>query len=683
MKRQKFKQVFLTGMLMLTTSVAQLVAQTLCTSGTLLYKQDFGGNNVSDPVSSPTALPPGSSGMPFKLTSGGFYDLTKNPLSVFGNLSNLGDHTHLGDTTRGYLMMVSTGSGKNGVVLYQTDINDLCGGMKLSFSTYLMELSGLSTYAPQFEMQMVNKQNGAILYTTGTMGTHMTNEWKRYGFDFVLPSGAKDVTFKVINRTTTGNVLAIDDIEIRFCTPPIVIPNYSSKIDKCTGSSITLNGNYTDDGTFGNSLSYRWEYSSTGNIYNQSDWSVVSGSAGVSSNGTISSSHTISSLGLQHGGYYRMIVGTSSSITGWNCRTVSDEINVVVVQNNGAPAYINAPTYMCLGDTVTVSTSTPLTGTWASSNSTIATVEASTGKVTAKSGGTVQIKYIVSNNVCIDTLTATLTVKQNVATANDITVQGNSLCAGTPSVNLNSLVSASGIANPVFRWYSSVSGTTVLSSTVITPPVNNATYYVSVSGDNHCEGAANSTGRKAVTIYVNSLATAANIIITDTTICSAGSVTLTASSTGVTGTPEFRWYNASGVLLHTGASYTTPSVSSQTTYYIGVSGTNLCENTTGNRKAVTVNMGTSPVVNPITAAKNTVCTNNNIQLSSTTVGGVWTMSNTNAQFVGSTTANPVAVRGLIDGKVYVTYTVGTGTCQSKSTFLLKVISTSPKILIGF
>jgi uncharacterized protein YjdB len=116
---------------------------------------------------------------------------------------------------------------------------------------------------------------------------------------------------------------------------------------------------------------------------------------------------------------------------------------------------------------------------------------------------------------------------------------------------------------------------------------------------------------------------------------------------------------------------------------------NGCSDTTG-----TVTVGTFPAITPITATPSTqsaVCsTTGNIQLECSTSGGEWTLSNPSyATLSGSSPhmSNPITVSGQPAGagqKVFVTYTVGTGTCQSKSTYMLKIVDTStpPTIIIG-
>jgi hypothetical protein len=103
---------------------------------------------------------------------------------------------------------------------------------------------------------------------------------------------------------------------------------------------------------------------------------------------------------------------------------------------------------------------------------------------------------------------------------------------------------------------------------------------------------------------------------------------------------------------------------------------------TGCIKDIPVIVGEFPVVDEITGDK-VVCVNKSINLSNTTAGGVWTTSNDNVT-ITDPNLNPVTITGATEGKSYITYTVGSGICQTKNTFQVKVIpNTPPFIWIGF
>ncbi|MDR1984229.1 MAG: right-handed parallel beta-helix repeat-containing protein, partial [Prevotellaceae bacterium] len=74
-------------------------------------------------------------------------------------------------------------------------------------------------------------------------------------------------------------------------------------------------------------------------------------------------------------------------------------------------------------------------------------------------------------------------------------------------------------------------------------------------------------------IAIRALADSTNIVINDTAICYNTAITLTPTATGVA-IPVFRWYSSQTETypFHTGASYTTSALTTDTTFYISVSG---------------------------------------------------------------------------------------------------------------
>jgi len=481
-----------------------------CVSGgTLLYKQDFGGNNVGDSNISDSGFlsTMGRSDFPFSKLGTGvgnpYYSLTKNGYLLYPQEYhyNSFDHTHIGDSTRGYFMFAHPSYFQINKVIYETEISNLCDDMTLSFSAWFMSVNtyccgGDLPQPPKIEMQMVSN-TGIVLATSGDYTIPRGNNWQIQGFDFVLPSGVTYVKFRILNRQVSGsgNDLGLDDIEIRFCAPPVTTALPDS-IAECERMPLTLRGAYNDDGTFGNNLSCRWEYSTTGNINIPTDWSPV-GSDSSSTTGSISSSYTIPSLALSDAGYYRLVVSKSTSINNWACRAASKIIKLTVKERPNI--YITGSNSICVGTTTQLSPTTG--GNWTSTEPAVAMVT-NDGIVTGLSTGFAKFVFTFFETGCIDT-----------------------------------------------------------------------------------------TGAVSVDIF--------------------------------------------------------------------------------------------PIVGDI-SAENTVCVNEELSLSCSPSGGVWSLSNNNAQIINNQVDNPVRIKGITEGQVYVTYTLGAGMCQSKSTFLLKIVPASqPTIKIGF
>ncbi|MDR1344760.1 MAG: hypothetical protein LBJ39_05335, partial [Tannerellaceae bacterium] len=100
----------------------------------------------------------------------------------------------------------------------------------------------------------------------------------------------------------------------------------------------------------------------------------------------------------------------------------------------------------------------------------------------------------------------------------------------------------------------------------------------------------NQTHTLTTTFTVKNQAVAATITTAGTSICYNSTATLTGSSIAGVTSPVYRWYASQTATtpLYTGPTYTTPSLTATTTYYVSVEGTNYCENVVNTRKAVTV-----------------------------------------------------------------------------------------------
>ena len=109
------------------------------------------------------------------------------------------------------------------------------------------------------------------------------------------------------------------------------------------------------------------------------------------------------------------------------------------------------------------------------------------------------------------------------------------------------------------NWYSSASGGTVLGTglSFTTPPIGTTTTFYADAGSG-CNSA-----RVPVQAIVNSVPTLP--VAADVSRCNSGTVILTASSNG-----PLTWYSTStgGTALGTGSTFTTPSLTSTTTYYV-------------------------------------------------------------------------------------------------------------------
>ncbi|RZK80532.1 MAG: T9SS type B sorting domain-containing protein, partial [Pedobacter sp.] len=219
-------------------------------------------------------------------------------------------------------------------------------------------------------------------------------------------------------------------------------------------------------------------------------------------------------------------------------------------------------------------------------------------------------------NAAADAKTVIITVNP-LATTTDIVVTGSTaLCSGTAAVLT---ASSTTVTNPVFTWYSNAALTNIsfVGSSFTTPVLNtNTTYYVTVKGDNKCENAVGTA--RIIAVSVSPVPASPVISSTGTTICSGDATTLTIQTpqSGIT----YQWYDSStgGNLLFAGASFTTPILTSNTTYYVQAVGAAGCANSTG-RTLVTVIVNQRPATTSVASSAVSICSGSSVILNVTNI----------------------------------------------------------------
>jgi hypothetical protein len=251
----------------------------------------------------------------------------------------------------------------------------------------------------------------------------------------------------------------------------------------------------------------------------------------------------------------------------------------------------------------------------------------------------------------------------------NITATTTSVCNGA-SVNLTTLVSAVGVTNPVFRYYETATTTTQIAnpaSVTISVAGTTATYYASVSGDNFCEGANTTTGRRAINITVQQPPTAPTSIASSggNPICNGSSTNLTATAGNEGGGATYLWGTGSTCGSSTISGTTssiTVSPSTATTYWVRRIGTGLCSSTQTTCAFTTINVNLISSAGMITSRDTTICNGNSVNLEnlvSTTIPSPtyrWYTTLT-----GSTTVTP-PVSPSTNTTYYVSVS-GTGYCE--------------------
>ena len=309
----------------------------LCIDGTLLFREDFGGNDPNDPAVSSMNVP-GMSSQYYNSGNSlgsGHYTVRKQGWHNGIQWHLQDDHTYPGDYTRGYLLEVD---GRGGAEpFYSKTIDGLCAGSKLTFSAYVVNVHyagqldyfGSSYVYPRMKFVLKDPTTGAVLaekstgdiqpdWRYGTPETwkyardnQLSAEWQLIGMNFVVPDGIESIQMYIYNDVAhngTGNDFALDDIEIHLCAPPVTIAGES---EVCTNTSTTLTANFSNDGTFAEPLEYKWWYS-TDSI----TWTERPDFIGKNPN--------IDAIQKADSGWYKVAVSGDGNIDNINCRAVSD-----------------------------------------------------------------------------------------------------------------------------------------------------------------------------------------------------------------------------------------------------------------------------------------------------------------------------------------------------------------------
>jgi gliding motility-associated-like protein len=251
--------------------------------------------------------------------------------------------------------------------------------------------------------------------------------------------------------------------------------------------------------------------------------------------------------------------------------------------------------------------------------------------------------------------TATATVRPAPAPP---TASGITICSGSVAI-----LHATPEAGATYDWYSTPSGGTSLISSpdYTTPALTTATTYYVQATVNTCVGP-----RTAVTVTVNPIPVVPTAA--DVTGCSGYPVTLTATSPGGT----YNWYATatSTVLLGTGATYTTPTLNTSTTFYVEA----VSNGCTGPRKAVNVTITQSPTAP--TASGTAICSGNTATLTAVGPGGTYTWYD--AATGGNLLATNASYTTLVltaTTTYYVETTVGT--CTGPRTAVTVTVNPTP------
>jgi gliding motility-associated-like protein len=219
------------------------------------------------------------------------------------------------------------------------------------------------------------------------------------------------------------------------------------------------------------------------------------------------------------------------------------------------------------------------------------------------------------------------------------TVTNDTICAGEKGV-----LTATGPGGVQFEWFPSITGGAILDSVPVytTPPLTVTTNYFVQTKLNGCA----STRTKAI-VKVNPIPVAPTALPVG--ICSGSTATLTATAPG----GIYTWYTAmtGGTLLNTGASYTTPVLTTDTAFYVESKSLSCV----GLRKRVPVTVTPAPVVD-ISADLVSGCAGAEVNFTNnSTTGGIYNWSFSGGSPATSNLYTPLPVKFNTPGNQLLVY----------------------------
>lgn len=328
-----------------------------------------------------------------------------------------------------------------------------------------------------------------------------------------------------------------------------------------------------------------------------------------------SSAATIASVGSGTGVVTAVSAGTATITYTKNC-----SFAIAVVTVNAAPAAStgNAPINVC--STVTLSNSAG-SGTWTSGNTSIATVNPSTGVVTGVSAGTANITFTLTGG-CFTISPVTVNALPAISGA-------SSVCTGL-TTTLSHTTSGG-------TWSSSNgSVATVGASTGVVSGVSAGTVNITYTVPGGC------TTVKAMTVNANPPS-----ISGASTVCGG---TLPTSTTFTNATSGGIWSSSNVALATVGSSTGVVTGVASGVPTITYTLSNGCYST----RAISVN-----AVAPITGVAG-VCLGESTTLSNATFGGTWSSSNTSVATIGTSGV----VTSVAYGVATISYSVSSTGCSA-------------------
>ena len=385
-------------------------------------------------------------------------------------------------------------------------------------------------------------------------------------------------------------------------------------------------------------------------------------SSGTSGGNWSSSNPAIATVNATTGVVTAVSAGTTNivyTVIGCNGSPLTASKTLTVNPNANAGA-VSGTSPLCAGATATYTSNGDAGGSWSSSNPAIATVNATTGVVTAVSAGTTNIAYTVSSG-CNNPVSAfkTLTVSND---PNPGTVSGTSpLCIGATATYTSN-------GDGGGSWSSSNTAVATVNAstgmvTAVSAGTTNIIYTVIA-----CNGSPLSASK---TLTVDPSVSAGTVSGTSP-LCIGATATYTSN-----GTSGGSWSSSNTSVATVNAISGLVTAVSAGTTNITYTISNGCGSPVSSFKTLTVSpnvsAGTVSGTSPLTIAQTATYTSNG------TPGGTWSSTNTSVATVNATSGLVTAVSA---GTTNITYTVNSGCGSPVSAFKTLTVNASQNIYCG-
>ena len=302
------------------STICGTISPTGCAAeGTIIFKEDFGGNSSSDPFNKPTGMPQQVDGYsyttamtgPYSIETDGFYYIAKKtPSHSNGTWYSIDDHTSPNNPNTGYCITFNASLAPG--QFYKHRIDNLCHGTRLTFSAWLVNLMRNGGTKPNLLFRIKDISNNVLAsYYTGDVPFGL-GYWTMYGFSFITQNSS--IILEIVNNAAggMGNDFSMDDIEIRICPPNITFSK--TLFEVCEQGNVDIAVYFDNDGSYTNPV-YQWYYCPT-NDPNSTAWTPIGDNSSVL--------NLTAPVAL---GYYR--VGISGGDSGTECEALSNPVQVV------------------------------------------------------------------------------------------------------------------------------------------------------------------------------------------------------------------------------------------------------------------------------------------------------------------------------------------------------------------